>query len=138
MFTPHPNFYQPPPPAPKIPFEAHLQTPPSEYDHNFSGGPIYTLSTDKLVLVPFVPSLHAKQYYHDVKDHGETLLRFMPYPRRLDESLDALCEVYERTIRSLPVGPPFSLPIGDVCYHGGAEVCFSLFLRALVYGPSST
>jgi hypothetical protein len=126
MFTPHPNSYQTPPPAPKIPFEAHLQTPPSDYDHNFGGGPIYTLSTDKLVLVPFVPSLHARQYYHDVKDHGETLLKFMPYPRRLDESLDALCEVYERTIRSLPVGPPFSLPIGDVCYQGGAEVCFSL------------
>lgn len=100
--TSHLNSYKPPPPSPDIPFECHLHTPPSEYDHNYTGGPVYGFSTDRLALVPFVPSLHGKQYYHDIKDHGE-LMKYMPYPRRMDESLDNLLFVYEATIRSLPV-----------------------------------
>ena len=99
--TSHLNSYQPPSPPLDIPFECHLNTPPDRYDHNFSGGPVYTLSTDRLTLVPFVPSLHGKQYYHDIKEHGH-LMKYMPYPRRMDESLDNLLFVYEKTIRSLP------------------------------------
>ena len=102
------NKYTPPPPAPEIPFECHLNTPPEEYDLNYNGGPVYRLSTDRLVLIPFTPSLHAKQYYQDVRDHGH-LMKYMPYAKRVDESLDNLCYIIETTIRSLPVSEQVQL-----------------------------
>jgi len=108
------NKYTPPPAAPDIPFECHLNTPPEEYDLNFAGGPVYRLATDRLVMVPFVPSLHAKQYYQDVSQHGD-LMKYMPYAKRVDQSLDNLLYIIETTIRSLPVSkvcritPSFSL-----------------------------
>jgi hypothetical protein len=96
------NKYTPPQPSRDIPFECHLNTPPDSYDLNYNGGPIYRLATDRLVLIPFIPSLHAKQYYQDVREHGH-LMKYMPYAKRVDESLNNLCYIIETTIRSLPV-----------------------------------
>jgi hypothetical protein len=130
------NAYTPPLPSAsdEVPFEAHLNTPASAYDLNFAGGPIPTvLQTDKLALVPFIPSLHAKQYYHGLKDYPE-LVRFMPYPKRLNESLNDLLYVIELSIRRLPVG--FSVVV-SVCVSRSVAY-FCRWYRDRVFGLCST
>ena len=96
------NNWQPPPPPPDLPPQPHLHTPSSSYDFNFSGGPIPSnLCTDRVRLIPFVPSLHARQCYKNMEGKRD-VMRLMPYPKNMGESLDELLQSVEISMRSEP------------------------------------
>lgn len=44
----------------------HKNTPLEEYNHNFLF-PICELRSDKVIVTPFIPSLHAQAYFDGVK-----------------------------------------------------------------------
>lgn len=96
------NAYSPPSPPPPPPLNVNLRTPLEEYDLNFCGGPIFPLRTDKVALIPFVPSLHAEAYYERIAGDSD-LMKYMPYFPRPYESLSNTCEAIETLIRKLPV-----------------------------------
>ena len=98
------NKWTPPPVPSPPPVSCHLDTPPSEYDLNFSGGPIPQrfLRTDKVLLVPFIPSLHARQCHAEMQGRTE-IMRLMPYPKNMAESLEELLQGVEISMRSVPV-----------------------------------
>lgn len=99
------NRYTPPSTTPDVPFECHINTHPEDYDLNFCGGPIpSSFQTDLVQLVPFIPSLHARQYHKELSAHPE-LMKYMPYPKPMNESLDNVCNMVETLIRANPVSP---------------------------------
>jgi hypothetical protein len=105
------NAYTPPQASPEPPKNVHLHTPPSSYDLNFSGGPIPSLplQTDKVALIPLIPSLHGPQLFSEfagATKRGEVKegwLRWMPYARDIERSLDDLLYVIETQQRAVPV-----------------------------------
>lgn len=58
--------------APVITQNIHLDTPPEEYDFNYCGE-IKVLRSDRVELRPYVPSLHAKLLYENIKANPEVL-----------------------------------------------------------------
>jgi hypothetical protein len=96
------NAYTPPSPPPPVPPNVNLKTPPEEYDLNFNGGAVFPLRTDKVALIPFVPSLHAEGYYERIAGDDD-LMKYMPYFPRPSESLSNVCEAIDTSIRKLPV-----------------------------------
>ncbi|KAI0743527.1 acyl-CoA N-acyltransferase [Daedaleopsis nitida] len=90
------NSYKPPTAPTLADSELYGPTP---YDINFSW-PLHeeTLKTDRLKLVPFVPSVHAETYWANVKDHPE-LFRFFP---RFNSTLAEFLTWVEIMIRRNP------------------------------------
>ena len=108
------NNWQPPPPPPDLPPQPHLHTPSSSYDFNFSGGPIPSnLCTDRVRLIPFVPSLHARQCYKNMEGKRD-VMRLMPYPKNMGESLDELLQSVEISMRSEPASQSVNLTLGTL------------------------
>ena len=91
------NNFTPPPPEPVL-AESELYGP-TPYDINFAY-PLYeeTLRTDRLKLVPFIPSIHAETYWKHVKDRPEL---FQYYPV-LYSTLRDFLTWYELTVRRNP------------------------------------
>jgi hypothetical protein len=92
------------PSAPTPHAQPHLDTPPHRYDLNFAGGlvPSTDLTTDKVTLIPFIPSLHARYFYEEIKEE-KTLMRLMPYPKNMADGLEDLLQGVEISMRSVPV-----------------------------------
>jgi hypothetical protein len=108
MSSPYLNLYTPPPPQSfPDPEDCHPDTPYTSYDLNFAGGPIPhpgALRTDKVALVPFVPSLHAKKLYEELqKGDCRGVMRWMPYPRDMAASLEELLQGVEVSMRGVEV-----------------------------------
>jgi hypothetical protein len=110
--SPYLNNRSPPPASPPSPVfpdpeECHPHTPYSAYDLNFAGGLIPhpdALRTDKVELVPFVPSLHAKTLYEELqKGDCRGVMRLMPYPRDMAASLGELLQGVEVSMRGVEV-----------------------------------
>lgn len=95
------NSYTPPASA-EIPPLCFLDTPAEEYDHNFCGGPLHPMATDKVMLIPFVPSLHLRRYHAEIRGQPE-LMRYMPYTPHPSESIESACQWVEMYLRRVPV-----------------------------------
>lgn len=67
------NSYKPPPP-PKVDNEPE----PGPFDVNFNAKVPDCLETDRVRLVPFVPSIHAKPFYDECQKDRERIEAFMP------------------------------------------------------------
>ena len=80
------NNYTPPPETRDKPFPSYSPLPDSElygptpYDINFAY-PIHedTLQSDRLKLVPFVPSVHAESYWQNVSGRADEVYRYYPF-----------------------------------------------------------
>ncbi|KDN42753.1 hypothetical protein RSAG8_06507, partial [Rhizoctonia solani AG-8 WAC10335] len=87
------NNYVPPPKGPAI-----LPGPDAPYDLNFRF-PVRELESDRLKLVPFVPSVHGQAFFEGMKPHPE-LVEYLPW-----NPFNTLHEFeihFERLIRSDP------------------------------------
>ncbi|GFZ49954.1 hypothetical protein JCM24511_07357 [Saitozyma sp. JCM 24511] len=75
-------------PLPKAASELHAHTPPDEYDFNFVFD-VKTLSSDRVELRPFVPSLHAQPLYDGLVKYPE-VEKWLPrnMPKTLHEVLE--------------------------------------------------
>ncbi|CAE6482271.1 unnamed protein product [Rhizoctonia solani] len=87
------NYVPPPPKGPAI-----LPDPDAPYDLNFRF-PVRELESDRLKLVPFVPSVHGQAFFEGMKPHPE-LVEYLPW-----NPFNTLHEFeihFERLIRSDP------------------------------------
>ncbi|CAE6513793.1 unnamed protein product [Rhizoctonia solani] len=66
------NYVSPPPKGPVI-----LPDPNAPYDLNFRF-PVRELESDRLKLVPFVPSIHGQAFFEGLKPHPE-LVQYLPW-----------------------------------------------------------
>ncbi|KAH7335238.1 acyl-CoA N-acyltransferase, partial [Rhizoctonia solani] len=66
------NYVPPPPKGPVI-----LPDPNAPYDLNFRFA-VRELESDRLKLVPFIPSIHGQAYFEGMKPHPE-LLQYLPW-----------------------------------------------------------
>ncbi|KAM0753761.1 acyl-CoA N-acyltransferase [Meredithblackwellia eburnea MCA 4105] len=66
----------------------HLETPAHEYDINFNCPIPNSLESSKLILEPFIPSLHAEQLFH-LYQSTPAIFDFLPvaFPEKLQDSL---------------------------------------------------
>ncbi|KAF8705572.1 acyl-CoA N-acyltransferase, partial [Rhizoctonia solani] len=95
------NNYTPPPPKGPV----TLPDPDAPYDLNFRF-PVRELESDKLKLVPFVPSIHGQALVEGMKPHPE-LLQYLPW-----DPFDTLHEFelhFEQRIRSDPTWMVYAL-----------------------------
>lgn len=103
MSSPYLNTYVPPPPPAPLPHLPHLETPIESYDLNFNSPiPHPHLRTDKVALIPFIPSLHARQLDGEMGGKRE-VMRLMPYPKNMGGGLQEILEGVEGSMRSLSV-----------------------------------
>jgi hypothetical protein len=105
--SPYLNNYTPPPPQSfPDPEACHSNTPYHLYDLNFAGGPIpapAALRTDKVALLPFIPSLYAEKFYEELEKGDRGVMRLMPYPRDMAASLEELLQGVEVSMRGVEV-----------------------------------
>lgn len=106
--SPYLNNYTPPPPQSfPDPEDCHPNTPYQLYDLNFAGGPIPSpeaLRTDKVALLPFIPSLYAGKFHEELQEGGNRgVMRLMPYPRDMAASLGELLQGVEVSMRGVEV-----------------------------------
>ncbi|KAI0700232.1 acyl-CoA N-acyltransferase [Cerioporus squamosus] len=99
------NNYQPPStPVPQYGAGAVLPEAelygPSPYDLNFAY-PLHeeTLQSDRLKLVPFIPSVHAETYWRHVGDRTKEIFRYYPF---IFTTLEETLSFFERCIRRDP------------------------------------
>ncbi|KAH8927920.1 acyl-CoA N-acyltransferase [Atractiella rhizophila] len=68
-----------PPPSPPAEDAYHLTTVPEEYDLNFCF-PVKALESSLVKLEPFIPSLHAREYFDALSEFDtQTLFSYLPY-----------------------------------------------------------
>ncbi|RPD55249.1 acyl-CoA N-acyltransferase [Lentinus tigrinus ALCF2SS1-7] len=99
------NDYQPPS-TPALHFGASVVLPeaelygPTPYDINFAY-PLHeeTLQSDRVKLVPFIPSVHAETYWRHVGDRKREIFRYYPF---IFGTLEETLSFFERFIRRDP------------------------------------
>jgi hypothetical protein len=93
------NKYTPPPLPPEIDIQAVISTPLKDYDFNWAGGEVKEITTEKLTLIPYVPSLHANQLWemfsHEDKDELDMAFGTYSSWSSLAESFESLVHKYE-------------------------------------------
>jgi hypothetical protein len=93
------NNYTPPPPPPEIAIQAVISTPFKDYDFNWAGGEVKEIRTEKLSLIPYVPSLHANQLWemisHEDKDQLDMAFCIPSSGFSMSQSFESLVRRYE-------------------------------------------
>ncbi|RSH91026.1 hypothetical protein EHS25_010202 [Saitozyma podzolica] len=79
--------------------DAHLTTPPETYDYNFVF-PVKLLSSDRVELRPFVPSVHAQLLYDGIAKYPE-VTRWLPMQDGSFSDVLALAETMRRNPATL-------------------------------------